>query len=407
MKHTFKKLSTALLLCAVLLFGCASAQTADSASLTYDDYFSARDLSGEYDASEAVAIELCGSGISVSSSAVNVSGTDATITAGGTYILSGTLDNGSIIIDVPKDEKVQLVLSGAVIRSESFAAIYVKQADKVFVTLAAGTENTLSNGGSFIKRDDSDVDAVIFSRDDLTLNGSGSLRVTSPAGLGIAGSDEVTVTGGSYTITSAQTAIRAHDSIAVAGGSFTITAGTDGLHAEYNSDNSAGSIYISGGTFDIKAGDDGIHATTTLIIDGGSFTIKAAEGLEATLVTINDGAISITASDDGINAARKSSLYATPTITINGGDITIIMGSGDTDGVDANGNIVINGGCINVTGNSTFDCDGTGTINGGTVIVNGQQVTTLPTQGFGGRGGRTGGSGQYGGGMGGKQGFQR
>ena len=103
-------------------------------------------------------------------------------------------------------------------------------------------------------------------------------------------------------------------------------------------------------------------------------------------IQINDGKISISASDDGINAARKSSAY-TPTVEINGGEITIVMGAGDTDGVDSNGNLIINGGTVNVSGNSCFDCDGTATYNGGTVIVNGQQVDSIPVQMMGGRGG--------------------
>ena len=122
--------------------------------------------------------------------------------------------------------------------------------------------------------------------------------------------------------------------------------------------------------------------------------ITAAEGLEATHVTINDGEISIEASDDGINASQKSDVLS-PVIEINGGSTTIVMGEGDTDGVDSNGDIVINGGTISVNGNSTFDYDGTGVINGGTVIVNGEQVTTLPNQMMGGPEG-TGGPGGMG-----------
>jgi len=440
MKYKYQKLAAGLLLSALLLSGCSAEQTADTARTTSaageqeaaaselqaeeaaaakvdtgevksnensqntdaeqeteaasgDEYFSSRDLSGEYDSSEAVEITLSGSSITASSDCVSIDGTAATIRAGGTYILSGSLEDGSIIVDVSKDEKVQLVLNGVGIHSDNYAAIYVKQCDKVFVTLAEGSENRLSNGGSFIQTDDTEVDAVVFSKDDLTLNGGGSLTLSSPAGHGIVGKDDVTITEGAYTITAGETAIRANDSLDIAGGSFCLTAASDGLHAENNDDDSLGSIYIAGGSFEIQAGDDGIHAVTTLTVDGGDFTIQAAEGLEATLVTINDGSFDISASDDGINAGKKSSQLGTPTITINGGDITIVMGAGDTDGVDANGDIVINGGTIDVTGTSTFDYDGTGTLNGGTVIVNGTQVTSLPTQNFGGMGGGRGGRG--------------
>ena len=368
------------------------------------DLFSDRDLSAEYD-DETVTISLTGSGAQADSDKVNVSGSIITITGSGTYLISGTLQNGSIIVDASKEDKVQLVLNGVSINSDSYAAIYVKQADKVFVTLADGTQNTLSNGGSFTQLDDSNVDAVIFSKDDITFNGTGSLTVESPAGHGIVGKDEVTFTGGVYTVTAAKCAVRANDSIAVADGTFKLTAGTDSLHAEYDEDDTKGNIYISEGTFTIKAADDAVHANTLLQIDDGSFEITGAEGLEATYIKINGGDISISASDDGVNAASKSTAY-TPTVEINGGTLTIVMGAGDTDGVDSNGNIIITGGTVNVTGNSSFDYDGSATFTGGTVIVNGQQVNSITNQMMGGMGGMMGGMDGMGGMTGGRGGWR-
>ena len=199
----------------------------------------------------------------------------------------------------------------------------------------------------------------------------------------ISAKDDLKITGGTYNITASDSAFDVNDLIAISDGDITINATNDGLHCEYNDDDTVGEIYISGGTFNITASDDAIHAQTIVTIDGGSFTINAAEGIEATYVLINDGDISITASDDGINAASKSSAY-TATVEINGGDITISMGSGDTDAVDANGNIYINGGTIDITANSAFDYDGTGELNGGTVTVNGEQITELTNQMMGG-----------------------
>jgi hypothetical protein len=376
--------------------GSQSSAQSVSSSDAFSEAFSNRDLSGDYDTAEAVTISLNGTSASASSDSVQISGGTVTITAAGTYILSGTLDNGSIIVNATKDDKIQLVLDGVTIRSETFAAIYVVQADKVFVTLAESSVNTLTNGGSFVQSDDNDVDAVIFAKDDITLNGAGKLVIASPAGHGIVGKDEVTVTGGTYEISSAKCAIRGKDSIAISDGSFTIKAGTDGLHAENNDDDTLGNIYIAGGSFVITAGDDAIHANTLLQIDGGEITVSAAEGLEATYVQINGGDISISASDDGVNAARKSSAY-TPTFEMNDGTLTVVMGQGDTDGIDSNGNIIINGGTINVSGQSSFDYDGTAQYNGGTIIVNGQQVTTIPNQMMGGGMGGNGGMGGFGG----------
>ena len=280
--------------------------------------------------------------------------------------------------------------------SEDFAAIYVAQADKVFITLADGSANTLSNGGSFVQIDDSNVDAVIFSRDDLTLNGTGTLRVTSPAGHGIVCKDELVVTGGVYEIGAANSAIRANDSIAISDGSFTLAAYSDGLHAEHSDDDTLGSICITGGTFKISVSDDAIHANTLVQIDGGSFELQAAEGIEGTFVQINDGDITIAASDDGVNAAYKSSA-CTPMVEINGGSLTITMGAGDTDAIDSNGSVLITGGTIDITGSSAVDCDGSAQMTGGTLIYNGQQLDSIPNQMMGGRGGM-GGMG----GMGGK-----
>ena len=362
-----------------------SISTQSDASGDFSDAFSDRDLSGEYD-DETFTIQLTGNSAKSSADTVSVSGSTITITGAGTYIVSGSLSNGSIIINAGEDDKVQLVLNGVSIHSDNYAAIYVKQADKVFITLADGTENTLSNGGIFTQTDDNNVDAVIFSKDDITFNGTGTLNITSPAGHGIVGKDEVTITAGTYTISAANHAVRANDLLAIAGGTFTLTAGEDGLHAENSDDETLGNIYIKGGTFTIKVSDDAIHANTLLQIDGGTFNITAAEGLEGTYIRINGGTVNISASDDGINAAKKSSAY-TPTIEINDGEITIAMGAGDTDGVDSNGNIVINGGTISVTGNSSFDCDGTAEYNGGTIIVNGQQVNSIPNQMMGGAGG--------------------
>lgn len=372
--------------------GSDTTATQTESQFDVTDAFSKRDLSGEYDAAEAVPITLNGSAISASGEGVTVSGTTATITAAGTYILSGTLDNGAIIVDVSKEDKVQLVLNGVTISSADFAPIYVRQADKVFITLAEGTVNTFSNGGTFTAIDDNNVDAVIYSKDDLTLNGTGALKITASGKHGIVSKDDLVIASGTYEITASSHTLAGKDSVSIADGVFTLTAGKDGIHAENDEDETLGNLYIAGGTFTIRAGDDAVHANTLLQIDGGTFDITAAEGMEGTYLRINDGTISIQAADDGINAARKSSAYP-PTVEINGGSITIVMGQGDTDGVDSNGNLIITGGTVSVTGNSTFDVDGTVTFTGGTVLVNGEQVTSIPTQMMGGRGGMMGGKG--------------
>ncbi len=333
------------------------------------ELFSDRDLQQTADLTEAVTYAVA-------------DGQDITITEAGVYVLTGKAKDVTVYVAADKEDKVQLVLDGLAITNGDAPAIYVKSADKVFVTTAA--DSTLTVTGSFTADGDTNTDGVIFSKSDLVLNGTGTLT-------------DLKITGGTYLVSAQSKAIEANDSIRIADGVFELTAGTDGLHAENDDDDTTGYIYLGGGTFAIQAGDDGLHATAVIQVDDGQLTIAAAEGIEATYVQLNGGTIAISSWDDGINAAQKSKAYRA-TVEINGGDITIAMGAGDTDGVDSNGDILINGGTVSVTGNSTFDYDGTGTITGGTVIVNGQQVTTLPNQMMGGRGG-------FGGGWGGNGGF--
>ena len=352
------------------------------------DLFSDRDLQQIADLTNAVTYAVS-------------DGEDISITAAGVYVLTGSAKNVTVTVEAGKDAKVQLVLDGLTISNGDAPAIYVKSADKVFITTSA--DSGLSVTGTFAADGDAKLDGVIFSKSDLTLNGTAALTVSSTKN-GIVGKDDVKITGGTYSISAKKKAIEANDSIRIADGTLDLIAGTDGLHAENDDDSSKGYVYIGGGAVTINANDDGIHAATVVQVDDGAIAVNAAEGIEGTYVQLNGGTVTVSAKDDGINAAQKSGSYRA-TVEINGGDITISMGAGDTDGVDSNGDIIVNGGVIRVTGSSTFDYDGTGQLNGGTVIVNGQQVTSLPNQ-FGGMGGfgGWGGNGGFGGGWGGNGG---
>ncbi len=339
------------------------------------DLFTDRDLTQSADLSSATSYTVRDS-------------ENINITEEGVYVLSGAASNVTVTVEVEDNEKVQIVLDGVTITNTSAPVIYVKNADKVFVTTTS-TENTLSVTSSFTSDGDTNTDAVIFSKDDLVLNGTGTLNISSTDN-GITSKDDLKVTGGTINITCTSDAIEANDSIAVSDGSITINTSKDALHAENDDDNSKGYIYICGGTFNINAGSDGIQGTTVVQIDGGTFNINASEGIEGTYVQINDGTINITASDDGINGSNKSSAYNV-TVEINGGSITIDMGQGDTDAIDSNGNLYITGGTINITAQSPFDYDGEGKKTGGTVIVNGEETDELTNQMMGGPGGMGGG----------------
>lgn len=376
-----------------------------------DEMFTDRDMDASYNESEATRVTLSGSSASVDGSGAEVSGSTVTISEAGVYILSGKL-TGQVIVEADDTAKVQIVLDDAEITNANSAAIYVKQADKVFLTLADGSTNTLTTTGTYTADGDTNIDAVIFSKEDLCVQGSGALVISSDEGNGITSKDDLKVTGGKISIDVTGHALEGKDSVRIADGTFELTSGKDGIHASNEEDETKGYVYIAGGTFTINAADDGIHAVTTLTVNAGTFDITAAEAIEATYITINDGVIGITASDDGINAAAKSAAY-TPTIEINGGEITISMGQGDTDAVDSNGYLYINGGTLDITAQSPFDYDMGASLNGGTLIVNGQETTEITNQMMGGMpggdmGGQPGGDmgGQPGGGMGGQPGMQ-
>ena len=248
-------------------------------SQTDADMFTDRDYETDYDESSSVHIELNGSTAEADSDSVQISGSTITITEEATYIISGTLDDGMIIVDAPDTAKLQLVFDGADINSETSAPLYILEADKVFVTLAEGTENTLSNGGTYTAIDDSNIDSAIFSRQDLTLNGSGSLAVTSPAGHGIVSNDDLVITGGTYTVSCASHGLKANDSVRITGETgLALYAGKDGIHAENDEDTSLGFVYISDGTMEIEAEGDGISAGAYMQIADGTFQITAGGG---------------------------------------------------------------------------------------------------------------------------------
>lgn len=328
-----------------------------------------------------------------------------TITKEGVYKLSGEIKNGLITINT--DGNVKLILNGVSITNNSGPCILVENAKNVIIELVSNTTNTLTDGTNYSVNDE-DIDACIFSKDDLYISGEGTLTINANYKDGIVSKDDLFITSGIINITSNDDAIRGKDSVLIDGGNITINSKGDGIKTTNDTDEGKGNITVNNGTINItsvkdgfdaastftlnngtitiKSDDDGIHANGYLEINNGTVTIDAAEGLEATYIKVNDGNITINASDDGINAANKSTKYQV-TVEINGGNITIKMAQGDTDGIDSNGNIYINGGTINITGQSAFDYDGEAKYTGGTMIINGEETTTITNQFMNGQGG--------------------
>lgn len=337
--------------------GQSAQQTADGevdwASLIdiagMDFEYSKRDKDASYDAAAVTKIELQGASATVSGEGAAVEGATVTISAEGTYVVSGELSAGSLVVNATDQDKVQVVLDGATIRNENGPALNIQQADKVFVTLAEGSQNTLADGESYtLAEGEDEPNAALFSKDDLTLNGTGALTIEGNYRHGVNSKDDLVITGGAITVTAKEDGLRGKDCVKIADGQFAITAAGDGVKSSNGEDPTRGFVSIDGGTFAIEAGDEGMQAATYLrlaggdaqiktadhalrsdieavmtdgayvveaggkgmnpetkfTMDGGTFTVTGCEeGIEAQEVVINDGELAITASDDGINAA--------------------------------------------------------------------------------------------------------
>ena len=357
------------------------------------DMFTERDLAGTYEESGAVYVTLSDDGITGETDGVVIKGQTVTITAEGTYIFSGTLSEGQIVVDAD-NAKVQIVFDNVDITCASSAAVYVKSAEKVFVTLAEGSQNTLRNTDEYVAIDDNNIDAVIFAKSDLTLNGTGSLTIISAEGHGIVSKDDLKITGGTYDITAAGHALSEKDSVRIADGTFILTAEKDGIHAENADDEEKGYIYIADGDFTITSDGDGMDASNIVQIEDGTFDITAGGGAANSQKThesdMPGGGMSqnierpdgesmpqMGEKPDGENMPQDTTTDESGTSTkgikagggmyLNGG--TYQIDSAD-DSIHSNANITIADGTYTLaTGDDGVHADDALTVNGGTITV--------------------------------------
>ncbi|WP_102273471.1 carbohydrate-binding domain-containing protein [Cytobacillus massiliigabonensis] len=322
------------------------------------------------------------------SAAVLLEGKTLTIKTGGVYVLSGKWDNGQIAIDSEDKNSVRLVLNGVEINNTENAAINIINAEKTIISLQENTVNRISDGKEYLLSDPTsdEPNAAIFSKDDLTINGSGKLIVQANYNNGIASKDDLKITGGIIQIHSVDDGLMGRDLVAIKDGELTIEAGGDGIKSTNDKDSSNGNIALEGGTYDIKAGSDGVHAVSSLWIADGSYTITAgggspeaidnrenapepwgnpvnpetdpnlnsngktnqentedtetisAKGLKATAeLAVGGGTFNIDSSDDAVHSNK--------TVMIAGGELTIATGD---DGVHADTSLHIKGGKTNV-----------------------------------------------------------
>ena len=366
-----------------MLSGCEN--TVEETTVTTaqrDEMFTERDLDPSYDEENSVRITLNGASAEADSDSVQISEGIVTISAEGTYIISGTLDEGQIVVRVQDSEKVQLVLDEATIQCADSAALYVAEGDKVFVTLADGTENALINGGTFADEQDESIDGALFSRQDLTINGSGTLHITSPAGHGIVCNDDLVLTSGTISVSSASHGLKANDSVRMTGAlTLSVDAGKDGIHAENDEDDSLGFVYIEQGTFSLEAEGGGLSASAYMQILDGTFAITAGGGSVNGTKESSDQWGGFMDRGDGPQRQMFESEQTSSeddSTSMRGlkaaGDLTIVSGTFQIDSADdavhANASITVRGGTFDITtGDDGMHADDTLTITDGTIAI--------------------------------------
>lgn len=358
-----------------------------------DFSYSDRDQDASYDSTSATSIILKQSGSSITGTGAVADGANVTIDTEGTYVLSGALTDGSVIVDADAEAKVQLVLDGVTVVNSNGPAVLIEQADKVFVTLADGSNNTLSDSADrndliSSETDGEDTvdhashDATLFSHDDLTINGSGTLTVDGNAAHAIVSKDDLIITSGNYKLRAVADTLQSKDCVKILAGSFNLDAGDDAITSTATEDVAAGFVSIDGGDFTITAQGDAIHAETVLRTTGGTVDVaNCYEGLEGAWIQFQGGEFRITSTDDGLNAA--SDYQTSLSLEISGGYLYI---NTEGDGIDSNGTFAQSGGTVIVCGptregNGALDYMGTATISGGTVLAVG---TSDMAQGVGG-----------------------
>lgn len=367
------------------------------------------------DLADATVILLSGDGVQITGDGAAAEDTTVTISSGGVYVIKGTLDDGRVVVDAPGEE-VTLSLENADITCSGSSPLYIYKASAVLLWLPEGSGSTLTDGGSYAFDDDwssadeDEPNACLYSKADMVIAGGGSLTVNGNYNNGVTSKDTLTIDGVTLSVSAANNGITGKDSCTVRGASVTVTSvgkglksdgqlllesGTFVMDCEDDAFHSNGDITVTGGSYTVATGDDAFHADGALSVSGGTVDItESYEGLEGATVDITGGTITIVASDDGINAAggdgesfpgQANSDYW---IHISGGVITVDAGG---DGIDSNGDILVSGGELYISGStgdgdSAIDCDGDVSVTGGVVVAAGssgmaQNFGTNSTQG--------------------------
>lgn len=346
--------------------------------------YGSEDLETEWDENQVTGITFHDQEASAEGKGASVKGTTVTITEPGTYVVSGVSKDGQIRIDADDTALVHLVLNGIELSNTTSAPIYGMQKCKVVLTLEPGTKNVIQDGAEyqFENAEEDEPDAAIFTKGDLTINGTGELEVDGNYQCGIRSKGNLKIVSGVLTIRAQQDGLKGKESVVIRDGLFTIRAGKDGIKANQDDDENAGYVWIDGGDITIEAEDDAVQAETALIVNGGEITItKCQEGLAGKTVDILGGLIKAQTEDDGINSAAsvetemekmqdQEGVYT----RIAGGEIWL---NTMADGIDSNGDLYIEGGTLYLTGpesqgDGILDYNGAAYLSGGTVFAAGK-----------------------------------
>ncbi|MDH7497701.1 MAG: carbohydrate-binding domain-containing protein [Syntrophomonadaceae bacterium] len=340
------------------------------------------DLEASWDEAAATRIRLAGSSATVAGEGASANGSRVAISAAGTYVVSGTLSDGRVVVQAGKGDVVHLVLKGAAVTSADGPALVCLQAEKLVVTLAPGTANTLRDGAQYREAAD-DPDAALFSADDLTINGSGSLAVVGSYRHGIASKDDLVIAGGAITVQAAGDGLRGKDSIAVKEGTIAVTAGGDGLQSANDEDADKGWVSVDGGTLTVKAADDAIQAETQVQVRGGSVTLQAGGGSAQVLARksaaaarhqpagpwAGPAAVAATeaAGQPGQETTAARGVSAGRAVLVTGGVVTVDAAD---DALHSNGQVLVQGGQLRIAaGDDAVHADQAVVVAGGSVEV--------------------------------------
>ena len=377
-----KRRIAAYIVCVCMMLSlCACTAAGEEAARWIEVEYKKSDLKAEWDEKDVVSISLGGNQAEITGGGAYLEGNVLVIGSKGDYLLTGEFD-GRIVVAADKDDKVRLILGGVKLTSADSAAVFISKADKATITRSEGSENTIVSGANLLVEKDEELDAAIYSKADLVINGSGGLNVDSPAGHGILSKDDLRLIDGQITVNAAQDGVRGRDAIQMMGGKLSIVAGGDGMKSNNDEDADRGYISIDGGEIGISAGEDGIQAETTLQILDGLVNIKDSyEGMEAQYMRIAGGEIHVHAQEDGLNAAggdegetsRNPFAAGHQSLLITGG-ILHINAAGD--GIDSNGALHFAGGEVYVSGptgrgNGALDSSGEMKISGGVLLATG------------------------------------